>query len=151
MSMLCGTWPGGTPERILVSVTLRHVILTWHFHLNSSLNRLSLYFNSAAVMFWAGHLIFDTSYQEKRLRVNMGLKNLRDKVKQHQEKVGEKVLFTIFLIYVKVGFNNWLTDSFAIFVSLCVDHWLVNAGILSLCHFTLINIILNVTCMACKV
>ncbi|WVZ77713.1 hypothetical protein U9M48_025550 [Paspalum notatum var. saurae] len=27
---------------------------------------------------------------EKRLRVNMGLKNLRDKVKQHQEKVGEK-------------------------------------------------------------
>ncbi|KAF2943341.1 hypothetical protein DAI22_02g057800 [Oryza sativa Japonica Group] len=44
--------------------------------------------------------------KEKRLRVNMGLKNLRDKVKQHQEKVGEKVLFTIFLIYVKVGFNN---------------------------------------------
>ncbi|KAG2648839.1 choline-phosphate cytidylyltransferase 2-like [Panicum virgatum] len=28
--------------------------------------------------------------KEKRLRVNMGLKNLRDKVKQHQEKVGEK-------------------------------------------------------------
>ncbi|OEL15754.1 Choline-phosphate cytidylyltransferase 1 [Dichanthelium oligosanthes] len=27
---------------------------------------------------------------EKRLRVNMGLKSLRDKVKQHQEKVGEK-------------------------------------------------------------
>jgi choline-phosphate cytidylyltransferase len=33
-------------------------------------------------------------YQEKRLRVNMGLKNLRDKVKQHQEKVGEKVLYS---------------------------------------------------------
>ena len=31
------------------------------------------------------------SYQEKRLRVNMGLKRLREKVKQHQEKVGEKV------------------------------------------------------------
>ena len=29
--------------------------------------------------------------QEKRLRVNMGLKKLRDKVKQQQEKVGEKV------------------------------------------------------------
>uniref|UniRef100_M8APZ9 choline-phosphate cytidylyltransferase n=1 Tax=Aegilops tauschii TaxID=37682 RepID=M8APZ9_AEGTA len=28
--------------------------------------------------------------KEKRLRVNMGLKTLRDKVKQHQEKVGEK-------------------------------------------------------------
>jgi choline-phosphate cytidylyltransferase len=28
--------------------------------------------------------------KEKRLRVNMGLKNLSDKVKQHQEKVGEK-------------------------------------------------------------
>ncbi|KAL5211537.1 hypothetical protein ABZP36_022384 [Zizania latifolia] len=28
--------------------------------------------------------------KEKRLRVNMGLKSLRDKVKQHQEKVGEK-------------------------------------------------------------
>lgn len=28
--------------------------------------------------------------KEKRLRVNMGLKNLRDRVKQHQEKVGEK-------------------------------------------------------------
>ncbi|XP_020103528.1 choline-phosphate cytidylyltransferase 1 [Ananas comosus] len=29
--------------------------------------------------------------KEKRLRVNMGLKNLRDKVKQQQEKVGEKL------------------------------------------------------------
>ncbi|CAN6237276.1 unnamed protein product [Urochloa humidicola] len=28
--------------------------------------------------------------KEKRLRVNMGLKNLRDKVREHQEKVGEK-------------------------------------------------------------
>jgi choline-phosphate cytidylyltransferase len=28
--------------------------------------------------------------KEKRLRVNMGLKNLNDKVKQHQEKIGEK-------------------------------------------------------------
>ncbi|ONK69673.1 uncharacterized protein A4U43_C05F25530 [Asparagus officinalis] len=28
---------------------------------------------------------------EKQLRVNMGLKKLRDKVKEHQEKVGEKV------------------------------------------------------------
>jgi choline-phosphate cytidylyltransferase len=45
------------------------------------------------------------SYQEKRLRVNMGLKNLRDKVKQHQEKVGEKVLvFTIIIIYAIIGF-----------------------------------------------
>jgi len=31
------------------------------------------------------------SNQEKRLRVNMRLKKLREKVKQHQEKVGEKV------------------------------------------------------------
>lgn len=30
-------------------------------------------------------------YQEKRLRVNMGLKKLRQKVKEQQEKVGEKV------------------------------------------------------------
>ncbi|MQL86601.1 hypothetical protein Taro_019137 [Colocasia esculenta] len=29
--------------------------------------------------------------KEKRLRVNMGLKKLREKVKQHQEKVGEKL------------------------------------------------------------
>jgi choline-phosphate cytidylyltransferase len=38
-------------------------------------------------------LLIDTyTYcQEKRLRVNMGLKNLNDKVKQHQEKIGEKV------------------------------------------------------------
>ncbi|PKU59702.1 choline-phosphate cytidylyltransferase 2 isoform X2 [Dendrobium catenatum] len=32
--------------------------------------------------------------KEKRLRVNMGLKKLREKVKQHQEKVGEK-LYTV--------------------------------------------------------
>lgn len=32
-------------------------------------------------------------YQEKRLRVNMGLKKLREKVKEQQEKVGEKVCF----------------------------------------------------------
>ncbi|XP_020253887.1 choline-phosphate cytidylyltransferase 1-like [Asparagus officinalis] len=31
--------------------------------------------------------------KEKRLRVNMGLKKLREKVKEHQEKIGEKVLF----------------------------------------------------------
>lgn len=29
--------------------------------------------------------------KEKRLRVNMGLKKLREKVKEHQEKVGEKI------------------------------------------------------------
>lgn len=29
--------------------------------------------------------------QEKRLRVNMRLKKLREKVKEHQERVGEKV------------------------------------------------------------
>ncbi|KAK8942232.1 hypothetical protein KSP40_PGU013841 [Platanthera guangdongensis] len=30
--------------------------------------------------------------KEKRLRVNMGIKRLREKVKQHQEKVGEKTM-----------------------------------------------------------
>ena len=51
---------------------------------------------------FAGQLSPSKSYQEKRLRVNMGLKTLRDKVKQHQEKVGEKVLvFTIILFMLK--------------------------------------------------
>lgn len=36
--------------------------------------------------------------QEKRLRVNMRLKKLQEKVKEHQEKVGEKVKFL--LIYM---------------------------------------------------
>ncbi|GMN56008.1 hypothetical protein TIFTF001_025125 [Ficus carica] len=33
--------------------------------------------------------------KEKRLRVNMGLKRLRERVKKHQEKVGEKFILTI--------------------------------------------------------
>lgn len=35
-------------------------------------------------------------YQEKRLRVNRGLKKLREKVQKHQEKVEEKV--TVFML-----------------------------------------------------
>lgn len=36
------------------------------------------------------------NYQEKRLRVNMRLKKLQEKVKEHQEKVGEKVPISCF-------------------------------------------------------
>ncbi|RLM78614.1 choline-phosphate cytidylyltransferase 1 [Panicum miliaceum] len=50
---------------------------------------LTVCINVVVLFYGLGHLTL-MSYQEKRLRVNMGLKNLRDKVKQHQEKVGEK-------------------------------------------------------------
>jgi hypothetical protein len=71
---------------------------------------LSLDYTTLPLHF-AGQLSPCTSYQEKRLRVNMGLKTLRDKVKQHQEKVGEKVLvFTIFLILLKYNVKNRASD-----------------------------------------
>lgn len=41
-------------------------------------------------LLWVEVLSFDL--QEKRLRVNMGLEKLLEKMKQQQEKVGEKVL-----------------------------------------------------------
>lgn len=44
------------------------------------------------------------TYQEKRLRVNMGLKKLQEKVKQQQEKVGEKVSIYLcidLVLYIK--------------------------------------------------
>jgi len=66
---------------------------------------LTVSINVVVLFYGLGHLTL-MSYQEKRLRVNMGLKNLRDKVKQHQEKVGEKVLvFTIIIIYASSGFQ----------------------------------------------
>jgi hypothetical protein len=54
---------------------------------------LTVCINVVVLFYGLDHLTL-MPYQEKRLRVNMGLKNLRDKVKQHQEKVGEKVLYS---------------------------------------------------------
>ncbi|XP_050371672.1 LOW QUALITY PROTEIN: choline-phosphate cytidylyltransferase 1-like [Argentina anserina] len=44
--------------------------------------------------------------REKRLRVNMGLKKLRERVKEHQEKVGEKIQ-----IVAKMDRNEWVENA----------------------------------------
>ncbi|KAK9937216.1 hypothetical protein M0R45_014020 [Rubus argutus] len=44
--------------------------------------------------------------REKRLRVNMGLKKLRERVKEHQEKVGEKIQ-----IVAKMQRNEWVENA----------------------------------------
>ncbi|PRQ30082.1 putative choline-phosphate cytidylyltransferase [Rosa chinensis] len=44
--------------------------------------------------------------REKRLRVNMGLKKLRERVKEHQEKVGEKIQ-----IVAKMHRNEWVENA----------------------------------------
>lgn len=53
---------------------------------DDSLVGSQLFFSSQATDF------FHRLFQEKRLRVDRGLKKLREKVQKHQEKVEEKVL-----------------------------------------------------------
>lgn len=62
---------------------------------------------------------FEFLHQEKRLRVNMELQKLREKVKEHQDRVGEKVpscLTMSFLMNritsaIQLGFEMGITDS----------------------------------------
>lgn len=74
------------------------------------------------VFFCCFRLIFEfasvSMYQEKRLRVNMSLRKLHEKVKKQQEKVEEKVCSLVSLIVFRVigfaiiteGLNNALND-----------------------------------------
>ena len=50
---------------------------------------------------------FGWCMQEKRLRVNMRLKKLQEKVKEHQEKVGEKVCWCL-AYNMKLLFTTYL-------------------------------------------
>lgn len=40
----------------------------------------------------SSQLTFVCFYQEKQLRVNIGITKLREKVKEHQEKVGKNLV-----------------------------------------------------------
>ena len=82
--MLCVTWIEVIQGKILVLALSRHVII---FLLPLHFSCFEFFF---FLIFGGVNFEFIDLQQEKRLRVNMRLKKLQERVKEQQEKVGEK-------------------------------------------------------------